>query len=211
MSLVNCRLSLVQDLHEFPRGTFGSASDLIDPLRVRERDTLVIACSEQGAAPDNISFATPNRLVILQHLAASMPSQSDCQRYPGLSGDAIEMLFDRYDFLNVIVCGHLDCGVIRNWLRPAKKSFKDVGFFRQRFESGTRDLVDQNYLPDTDEQRCALMICEHVLCQIENLMTHPFVSSRVRAGTTALHGWVVDDETARVIGYSPQESAFVPI
>ncbi len=211
MSLVNWNLSLKAGLHEFPKGIFGSANGLIRPLEVRERDTLIIACSEQGASPDNVSFATPNRCVILQHLAATIPSQSDCHRHAGLSFDTIETLFNEYEFHHVIVCGHLCCGVIRNWLRPISEGYTDIGGFRERFEHGTRDLVDQHYRPPTDKQRCTLMVCEHVLCQIENLMTHPFVATRVRAGVTSLHGWVIDDQSARVMGYNPEDSAFVPI
>jgi len=211
VSLVNSKLSLKMGLHDFPQGIFGSVGELMRPIEVRERDTLIIACSEQGSAPDNVSFSTPNRSVILQNLAASMPSESDCQRHDGLCFDDVEKLFDRHEFRHVIVCGHLCCGVIRNWLRPLKEGYSDVGSFRQRFETGTRDLVDQNYPATTDEQRLTLMICEHVLCQIENLMSHAFFKRRVRSGITSLHGWIIDDESARVMGYSPEESAFVPI
>jgi len=211
MSLVDRKLSLQRGLHTFPRGIFGSINELMHPTEVRERDTLIIACSEQGASPDNISFATPNRCVVLQHLAASMPSLNECETYEELCCDEVESLFDKYEFRHVIVCGHLYCGVIRHWLRPLKEGHTDVGNFRRRFESGTRDLVDRNYLPSSCKQRCTLMICEHVLCQIENVMTHPFVANRVTARTTSFHGWVVDDDTARVMAYSPQESAFVPV
>ena len=211
MSLVNWKLSLKPNLHQFPQGIFGSTTELIHPPEIRERDTLVIACSEQGSAPDNISFLTPNRSVVLQHLAASMPSQVDCKTYAGLCFDDVERLFDKHEFRHVIVCGHLRCGVIRNWLRPIEEGRSDVGGFRHRFELGTRNLVDQNYLPTNDEQRCTLMICEHVLCQIENLLTHTFVANRVRAKATSFHGWVVNDDSARIMAYSPQKSAFVPI
>ena len=64
MSLVNCKLSLMEGLHQFPPNVFGSSRDLIDPRDARTRDTLIIACSEQGAAPYNISFAQPNRCVV---------------------------------------------------------------------------------------------------------------------------------------------------
>lgn len=211
MSLVNCKLSLMEGLHQFPPGVFGSSRDLIDPRDARTRDTLIIACSEQGAAPYNISFAQPNRCVVLQHLAASMPSKADCDRQAGLSYDGIERLFDKHEFRHVIVCGHFGCGVIRSWLRPVDAGHSDPGGFRLRFESGTKRLVEGNYLSNTQEEKLTLMICEHVLCQIENLLTHSFVMSRVRAGTTSLHGWIVDDQSARVLGYSPEESAFVAI
>jgi len=211
VSLVNWKLSLKQGLHEFPQGIFGSTSELIHPPEVRENDTLIIACSEQGAAPDNISFATPNRCVVLQHLAASMPSRTECETYEGLCCDDVEELFDKHEFRHVVLCGHLRCGVIRNWMQSVKPGQSDVGGFRKRFETGTKVLVDQNYTANTNEERCTLMICEHVLCQIENLLTHSFVADRVRTNATSLYGWVVDDDSARVMAYSPQESAFVPI
>ena len=211
MSMVNWELSLKEGLHQFPQRTFGSPSDLTNTRDARERDTLIIACSELGTAPDNISFAEPNRCVVLQHLAASIPSKDECDRHQVLSCDSIEKLFDKHEFRHVIVCGHLLCGVIRSWLKPIERGYTDFGSFRLRFETGTKELVERNYLSNTDEEKLTLMICEHVLCQIENLLTHSFVMKRVRGGTMSLHGWVVDDQSARVLGYSPVESAFVPI
>ena len=35
MSLVNCKLSLMEGLHQFPPGVFGSSRDLIDPRDAR--------------------------------------------------------------------------------------------------------------------------------------------------------------------------------
>ncbi len=198
-------------LHHFPHGVFGSADDLIHGTNVRARDTLMVACSGQGFSPDNVSFAEPDRFSVLQHIGASMPSRAECEKHEGLSCDGVEKLFDRHDFRHVIVCGHLDCRVIRNWLQPSIEGHADIGDFRLRFEKGTRKLVDNNYSPKTVAERCTLMICEHVLCQIKNLLTHPFIMERVLAERTSFHGWVIDDETARVFAYSFEESAFVPI
>ncbi len=198
-------------LHHFPQGVFGSTGDLIHETNVRERDTLMIACSGQGFAPDNVSFARPDRFSVLQHIGASIPSKVECENHEGLSCDGIEKLFDRHDFRHVIVCGHLNCRVIRDWLRPMIEDRPDIGDFRLRFEMGTRELVDNNYAADTLAERLKLMICEHVLCQIENLLTHSFIIERVLAQKTRFHGWVIDDDTARVLGYSIEESAFVPI
>lgn len=203
--------ALKAGLHSFPKGAFGSVSDLICPTDARDHDTLMIACSEQGAAPDNVSFAKPGRMMILQHIGASIPSQTECELHEGLSFDEVEKMFDRYQFRHVIICGHLGCGVIRRWLQPSIEGHTDIGSFRLRFEKTTRHLVDNNYAPDTATERVTLMICEHVLCQVENLITHPCVMERVQARNTSFHGWVVDDQTARVFGYDAEESAFVPL
>ncbi len=202
---------LKADLHRFPTGVFGSAGDLIRPTDVRERDTLMIACSELGTAPDNVSFAKPGRFVILQHIGASVPSKVECDNHEELAFDDVEALFDKCDFRHVIVCGRLDSGVIRYWLQPMNDGDTDVGKFRLRFDNGTRHLVDSNYSPDSVTDRCTLMICEHVLCQIENLLTHPFIVKRAFAKQISFHGWIIDDKTARVFAYSFEESAYVPI
>ena len=78
MSLVKCKVSLRSNLHSFPENSFGSVADLVRPSS-RERDTLIIACSELGSAPDYASFANRERFVILQHLAASLPSKAECE------------------------------------------------------------------------------------------------------------------------------------
>ena len=204
-------VSLKTDLHQVCRSVIGSTSELVRDTAARDGATLMIACSEQGSAPDNVSFAHPGSFVILQHLGASVPSHEECEMHPELSLNEVEKLFDEYDFRHVIVCGHLGCGVIRNWLQPPGEGSIDRASFRVRFENGTRDLVDNNYSPDSAYERCKLMVCEHVLCQIENLLTHQFVMERAISERTWFHGWVIDDETARVYGYCPRESVFAPI
>lgn len=208
--LVKSKVPLRANLHPFPQNTFGSIADLVRPSS-RERDTLIIACSELGSAPDYVSFAKRERFVILQHLAASMPSQAEFEMYQELCCGAIAKLFEKYDFRHVIVCGHLGCGVIPYWLQPADVGDTDVGGFRRRFELGTHKLVEDNYFPSSVLEKIELLIFEHVLCQIDNLLTHPFISQRVRSQTTSFYGWVVDDQSARVYGYQPDESAYMLI
>ncbi len=211
MSLVKSRIPLRADLHDFPKNVFGSLAGLVNPTISREKDTLIIACSELGTAPDAISFANRERFLILQHLAASIPSKAECETCQGLSCEPIQQLFDKYDFRHVVVCGHLGSRVIPYWLQPAAKEVSDVGSFRRRFETGTRSLVDNNYFPNSLSERIELMIFEHVLCQIANLLTHSFISDRVQTDKSSFYGWVIDDESARVYGYCADQSAFVLI
>lgn len=205
------KLSVRSSLHPFPQGAFGSTHDLIDPIKACDRDTLLIACSELGAAPDNVSILAPERLVVLQHIGASIPSKFECEEYEELSFADVANLFDEYSFRHVIICGHLNCQVIPYWLQPKIETDTDIGHFRRRFENGTRDLVDRSYSQGSAAQRHVLMICEHVLCQIENFLTHPFVMKRAHAKELFFHGWVIDDETARVFRYNFEESVFEAI
>lgn len=209
--MFNLQFELKEGIHEFPQTTFGLTSDLIQCASTQQQRILLIASSEQGAAPDNISFATGSSFVVLQHLAASVPSKKDCERYDGLSMKEVELLFDKYDFRHVVVCGHLECGVIRSWLKPKMEGQADMGKFRLRFEQQTKAIVETNYQRVALTKKSGLMVCEHVLCQIENLLTHCFVLDRVRDRRTTFHGWVVDDNSARIYDYNCRRSMFVRI
>ncbi|MEM7557791.1 MAG: carbonic anhydrase, partial [Planctomycetota bacterium] len=138
-------------------------------------------------------------------------SNWECEEYEGLSFEAIEALFDKYEFRHVIICVHAGCRAIPYWLKPDREIESDIGGFRRRFESGARNLVDLNYFPNSDLERVRLMVCEHILCQVENCLTHPVVKSRVESKRTDFHAWLACDETARVYAYDPNESAFKKI
>ncbi|MEM7473916.1 MAG: hypothetical protein AAF483_02930, partial [Planctomycetota bacterium] len=73
MNLAKPTIPIVSRLHHFPEGVFGSLAELLDENLAVEKDTLLVACSEMGAAPDHISFASRDRVFILQNLAASIP------------------------------------------------------------------------------------------------------------------------------------------
>jgi len=52
------------------------------------------------------------------------------------------------------------------------------------------------------------MIYEHVLIQVENLLTHDFIQQLVLVEKLKLHAWVADDATARVEIFNPASGQF---
>ncbi len=113
MSLVKSKVPLKSDLHQFANNVFGSLASLIDPANSRAKDTLFITCSELGSAPDCMSFGDQDKFLVLQHLAASIPTKTDCEVYVRNSFEAVRELFSKHEFRHVVICGHLGCGVIR--------------------------------------------------------------------------------------------------
>ena len=71
--------------------------------------------------------------------------------------------------------------------------------------------VNERYPKVTGEDRVELLIREHVLFQIENLLSDHFVQERIKSGQVKLHGWVVNDSTARIHSYAPKLHDFIPI
>ncbi len=196
-------IQLESSLHHFNPNHFGGISDFLPTADKCERDTLVIACADHGAAPDNVSFASADRFFIVQHIAECVPPPKD--RECSSLFKSIELGFSNYDLRHAIVCGHLSCGVIRNWLRD--ESGPDIGGLR----ATTVKAVDETYPELTGSAYVERLICEHALFQLENLQMHPLISSRLDARVLKLHLWIVNDQTARVLAYEPQSGNLVPI
>ena len=66
-------------LRQFSTSQFGTLADWM--ATSSERDTLLVACSDHGTAPDNLSFAGESRLLIVQHLISSIPSLAESAEF----------------------------------------------------------------------------------------------------------------------------------
>jgi len=198
---------LDSSLHQFAIEHFGKASDFLSSAQSEQRDTLMIACSDQGGAPDDVSFAKPERFFVIQHLASSIrPAGS---RDDKSATEDIEFAFSQYKIEHVIVCGHTGCGVIRNWIRYPNAP--DVSGIRSCFEKTTLEIVNQAYPEYSGDELIEMMICEHTLFQLEHLCSHAFIHNKLSAGELRLHAWVVNDNTARVRSYDPSRGCFAVI
>ncbi|QDT64101.1 carbonic anhydrase [Calycomorphotria hydatis] len=192
-------IHLDSSLHCFDPSHFGMAGDFRVPPEGNQRDTLLIACSDQGTAPDNISVSNSDRFFILQHLAASVPRPED--EAVDNSFQSIAAVIANYDIRHVIVCGHLGCNVLRNWLKDTYSH--DIGMLRARFRSAALKTVNESYPEHSGRVYYDHLVCEHALYQLENLQSHPVIQEKLVANDLKLHLWIVNDATARVLNYDP--------
>mgnify|MGYP002625480698 CR=1 FL=1 len=200
-------IQLESSLHRFNPDDFGGLNDFLSTADKYERDALMIACADHGTAPDNISFAGTDRFFILQYIAECVPPPEDRER-SNLFG-SIELGFASYNLRHVLVCGHLNCGVIRNWLKG--DTGPDTSGLRARFRATAVKAVDEAYPELTGRDYIERLICEHALFQLENLQMHPFIRDRLDAKVLKLHLWIVNDQTARILAYNPHLGDLVPI
>lgn len=173
-----------------------------------ERDTLLVACSNHGTAPDNLSFAGESRLLMVQHLISSIPSLAESAEFE-LSLAEEERVMDDYPVRYLIVCGHVECGIIRRWVTGPPMSWSDTGGFETRFRRKTLALVNEHYPDVGAAERCKVAVFEHVLIQLENLLTHSAFAERVANGSLRLFGWVVN-EHSRVLDYDLAKGGYFP-
>lgn len=197
---------LDKSLHQFSPQHFGTAYDIQRDNGDDVCDILMVACACHGSAPDELSIAGPERIFALQHLAASVPPAWETSATSAVAD--LEYAFDTFHFKHAIICGHMGCNVIRRW---SQEQGENLPGLQQKFQKRTADVVDHCYSSRVERERTKLLICEHLLGQLENLQSHDFVQQRLQSGDLQLHAWLVDEETARIRAYDPHHGRFVPV
>ena len=200
-------IQLESSLHHFNPDHFGGLNDFLSTADKRERDTLMIACADHGAAPDNVSFASTDRFLVLQRVGQCVSPPEDRER-SNLFG-SIEIGFSNYNLRHALVCGHLSCGVIRNWLTD--DTGPDSAGMPARFRATAVKAVDETYPELVGRDYIERIICEHALFQLENFQMHSFIRDRLDAKALKLHLWIVNDQNARGLAYDPHLGNLVPI
>jgi len=197
---------LDSSLHKFNPDHFGGLDDFLSTADSKERDTLMIACSDQGTAPDNVSFAGTDRFFVLQYIAGCVPRPEDSESFQA----SIRVGFNRYDLRHAVVCGHLGCNVIRNWLKD-RSSGNAINSLQADFYTAAVNAVDTAYPHLTGQAYVNRLVCKHALFQLENLQENRLIREKLDANLLRLHLWIVNDETARILAFNPHTGELFPI
>ncbi|MCC7075303.1 MAG: carbonic anhydrase [Deltaproteobacteria bacterium] len=199
---------LIDGIHRFQAGVFGPQQELFRRLVDGQApDALFITCSDSRVAPNLITQTKPGELFIVRNAGNLIPPWGQDNGVTATIEYALECL----DVSDVIVCGHTHCGAMTAVLHPDKVA--KLPAMRQwlTFAEGTRRVIARHYPnldPDALEDVC---VEENVLCQIENLRTHPSVMAKLAANELTLHAWVYDIESGGVHAFSDAKGQFVPV
>jgi carbonic anhydrase len=167
-------------------------------------DTLFITCSDSRVVPDLLASTHPGELFTMRNVGNLVPPAT----VEGISiGDLSEASAIEYSVLvlkvlNIVVCGHSECGamkaVIANEVRPETPNLAkwlhhaQAAMFRLKQEGA----LDANLTPH--DQLSQL----NVLVQLEHLMSYPAVRQKVLAGTLCLSGWWFDVASGSMYAYN---------
>lgn len=172
--------------------------------------TLFIGCSDSRVLPDLILRSKPGELFTIRTAGNFVPPY-DIKSQDGV-GASIQYALEVLNIKHIIVCGHSHCGAIRGlfdkldntkfnlvqqWLKfgePAKKMALET----------TKKDVPREELYEVTEQLS-------IIFQLENLLSYPFVKSRVEKGQLELHGWYYTIENGEIEFYDWNEYKFKPL
>ena len=189
---------LIAGFKSFKRSYYTGQSELYSSLveNGQSPDALVIACSDSRVDPAIITKAEPGQLFVVRNVANLVaPYQSDNPN-TGTSA-AIEFAVRDLKVSHIIILGHTHCGGINRLCnRTGEKEPREfIDSWMSIVENDiTFDLQGEELLRNVEKQVIKI--------SLDNVLSFPWVKSRVDSGMLEIHGWLFDLEAGEIKSYS---------
>jgi len=201
---------LIKGLHKFQQEVFPIHKNFFQDLaKGQNPEILFITCSDSRINPHLVTSANPGDLFILRNAGNIIPIYSSVN-----TGETatIEFAVNELKVKDIIVCGHSFCGAVEAVLNLEKIS--NSSSLKNWIETNilpTLNLVNKNYQNLDKSSLMNILLQEHVLKQIENLKTYPFINQAIENNKIALHAWVYKFESGDIYSYNTQDGQFEKI
>ena len=173
-------------------------------------EVMIIGCCDSRVSPEVIFDAHPGELFVVRNVANLVPPYAPTGFTHGVSA-ALEFAVLGLKVKHIVVMGHSRCGGVRAFVehrdRPDPGDFIDnwmsliaPAAIALEAEGHTLRLDDLTRLEQAS-----------IVRTLENLMTFPWIGSRVRARELELLGAYFDVATGRLAACDPGSGRFVPL
>lgn len=162
--------------------------------RGQKPETLVIACVDSRVDPQTVFGAGPGELLVVRNVANLVPPYQPDAGYHGTSA-ALEFAVKVLGVRNIVVLGHAKCGGVGALLEGAPRHAGD-------FINPWMSIAEPALWPIPpsfgEDGLHAHFEREVVRLSVRNLMTFPWIASRVESGALTLHGCRFDIATGEL-------------
>jgi carbonic anhydrase len=151
-------------------------------------ETMVIACSDSRVDPQTVFGAIPGELFVVRNVAGLVPPYTPDSGYHGTSA-ALEFAVRVLKVARIAVLGHAQCGGVLSMVEGNPGVARDFVEPWMRIAAPALQAVPRQL--SRDDRLCACEM-EVVRLSLENLLTFPWISEAVDAGTLRLQGFRFD-------------------
>ncbi len=172
---------------------------------------LFIGCSDSRVMPAMITGSGPGDLFIVRNIGNFVPPFSPDNDFHS-TASAIEYAVSHLEVSDIIICGHSDCGAIKECFLEHKVSDENIHTVKWLELGLPAKEIAQEELPNaslSEQREFAEKVS--ILFQMENLTTFPAVKRRVEDGTLFLHAWYYDLSNGEILYYDEEENDFIPL
>jgi len=203
-------IHFIAGFKKFQERYFSEDRELFERLRQGQNPrALIIACSDSRVDPALLTGADPGDVFVVRNIANLVPPYKPGVGFASVPA-ALEFAVQVLLVEHVIVLGHSGCGGIHALMEEPGPEGEFIGKW-VGIAQPARDRVlgELPGKPPALQQRA----CEQaaILVSLENLMTYPWVRSRVRQGNLFLHGWYFDIAEGHLMHYDPARNLFEPV
>jgi carbonic anhydrase len=170
--------------------------------------TLVIACCDSRVHPAQVLSTNPGDIFVVRNVANLVPPFEDDGKSHGTSA-AIEYGVKHLKVEHIIVFGHGQCGGIKS-LMAGDVGSEDNSFIDSWLSTAmpTRAKILQNHADKPFKEQC--QFCEQAVIEVSvnNLLSFPWIKSRVDARELEIHGWYFDIEKGILFELNQADGSF---
>lgn len=198
--------SLKAGVKRFQERVFPNRKALFERLaRAQSPKALFLTCADSRVVPSLITQTGPGELFVERNPGNLVPIYS--QEAVGVSA-SIEYAVAALRVEHVVICGHSDCGVVTSILHPEKVAQLPAVARWMEFGAAARRKLLEEYRHLPEEEQLPILTELNILCQIDNLLTHPSVRQALQEERLRIHGWVYHIESGEVWAYNSATACF---
>ncbi len=184
---------LMAGYDRFRTGYFQRNRERLEELALGQTPQIaMISCCDSRVDPTTLFDTEPGEIFIIRNVANLVPPFETKGDYHGTSA-ALEFAVTGLNVKQIVVLGHASCGGIRA-LMEHDVSVESDGFINSWMQIAApakREVLARSDL-NTFEQRAGACEKSAVRYSLRNLMSYPWIQSRVESGDLTLVGWHYD-------------------
>ena len=161
-------------------------------------NALVIACADFRVAPEMIFDCAPGEIFVVRNVSALVPPYAPDTGNHGTSA-ALEFAVTTLNVRNIVVLGHSGCGGVRALMQGPGGDHGD--FIESWMDIARRARARVCDAPEAQAQDfdtlCARCELETIRVSLDNLLTFPWIASRVAAEKLTVSGMHFNVQTGK--------------
>lgn len=151
-------------------------------------ETMVIACCDSRAAPEDIFSVEPGEIFVMRNIANQVPPFQPDNHHHATSA-ALEYAVQALQVKHIVVLGHGHCGGIKNALDLQSKPLSSddfIGRWMNLIAPAAQTVAANNFMTDGEQETALERIS--IRYSVANLLTFPWLAKRHQRGLLSLHG-----------------------
>lgn len=197
----------------FREATFIPKRDVFLALAQKQQPKIMmIACSDSRVDPAILTNAEPGDIFMTRNVANLVPPCAHDDAKHGTSA-ALEFAVTSLEVEHIVVFGHAGCGGIKALLTADPSIAANHTFIHNWMmiadEARRRSLLMTRNQPL--EVQLRTLEQEVIKTSLANLLSFPWIQSRVQEGNLRIHGWYFDINDGEMYLYVPEEDRFRPL